>query len=353
MPDATRPRAVFRCDGGVQTGAGHLARCLTLADGLASAGWDCVFLVNSEAEAVFPRLFQSAHRVVVLVSEERLSVQPVAACGGDLLVVDHYQLGAAFEAAARDYFLLVMAIDDFDGRAHSCDILLNQNDVSDGPAANSASTALLLQGRQFALLAPQYLALRPKALARRREAGAVDRLLICFGASDPHNFCGRAAAAVLESRVKCRIDIVVSSASPNAALLRELQQRPDVPISLHFDTQRMAELMFEADLSIGAAGATTWERCCLGLPAVVYQIADNQAQIAHAISQQGAAWIIEDARSMKSDELIRAVETLSSDRDRRSQMAERASRMADGKGVTRVVTEIQGLLARQDEATNS
>ncbi len=38
----------------------------------------------------------------------------------------------------------------------------------------------------------------------------------------------------------------------------------------------MAQLMADSDLAIGAAGATSWERCCLGLPTVMVVLADNQ-----------------------------------------------------------------------------
>ena len=45
----------------------------------------------------------------------------------------------------------------------------------------------------------------------------------------------------------------------------------------------MAELMAAADLAIGAGGSTTWERCCLGLPALSICVADNQGrQVADA-----------------------------------------------------------------------
>ncbi len=345
-------RAVFRCDGGIRIGAGHLARCLTLANGLAQLGWRCKFLVNPEATQVFPRLARSEHDVGTLRNDELLSLTPVTDCRADLLVVDHYELGSAFESAARETFTIVMAIDDLPDRIHSCDILLNQNEGARGDSASQRAVERLLLGRQFALLGPEYSAYRPDALARRRKGSPVERLLVCFGASDPKNYCGRAVEAVLESSLQCRIDIAVSQSSPNADLLRALASRLGGDIELHFDTAQMPELMAKADLSIGAAGATTWERCCLGLPAIVYRVADNQARIAEALSQHDAAWVMGDAASMNGGELIKALETLSSDHDRRSQMAEMASSMADGEGVSRVTSEVQGMLIRRNEAAN-
>ena len=47
-------------------------------------------------------------------------------------------------------------------------------------------------------------------------------------------------------------------------------------ITLHNDLPSLAFLMQKADLSIGAGGSTTWERCCLGLPAIIVVTGLNQ-----------------------------------------------------------------------------
>jgi len=45
--------------------------------------------------------------------------------------------------------------------------------------------------------------------------------------------------------------------------------------------------MAAADLAIGAGGATTWERCCLGLPSLVVSIAENQRPACEALAAAG------------------------------------------------------------------
>ena len=37
-------------------------------------------------------------------------------------------------------------------------------------------------------------------------------------------------------------------------------------ITINGDLDSLAPLMLKADLALGACGATSWERCCLGLP---------------------------------------------------------------------------------------
>jgi spore coat polysaccharide biosynthesis predicted glycosyltransferase SpsG len=61
----------------------------------------------------------------------------------------------------------------------------------------------------------------------------------------------------------------------------------------------MAQLMADSDLAIGAAGSTSWERCCLGLPTIQVVLAENQKLIAQALVNAGAAMTADVARLAK------------------------------------------------------
>ena len=76
----------------------------------------------------------------------------------------------------------------------------------------------------------------------------------------------------------------------------------------------MAELMLQADLAIGAGGTTTWERCYLGLPAIVFTLAHNQAAVNLAVSTYGACLLAGDAHTSAPD-IESAIKKLASDTD--------------------------------------
>ena len=42
----------------------------------------------------------------------------------------------------------------------------------------------------------------------------------------------------------------------------------------------MDELMAWCDVAIAAGGTTTWELCCLGVPAILVDVAENQTAVA-------------------------------------------------------------------------
>ncbi|MBP0556392.1 hypothetical protein J8J23_21505, partial [Mycobacterium tuberculosis] len=56
----------------------------------------------------------------------------------------------------------------------------------------------------------------------------------------------------------------------------------------------MAQLMANADLAIGAAGSTTWERWCVGLPVVRTVLADNQQVMAKALADKNLVKVVTD-----------------------------------------------------------
>jgi spore coat polysaccharide biosynthesis predicted glycosyltransferase SpsG len=99
----------------------------------------------------------------------------------------------------------------------------------------------------------------------------------------------------------------------------------------------MAALMTDADLAIGAGGSTNWERCCLGLPGVVVETAENQARSIAAMVDAGTAL----ATGLQStpgfaDRLLGAVGQMRNARFR-TERARQAASICEGDGVELVV----------------
>jgi UDP-2,4-diacetamido-2,4,6-trideoxy-beta-L-altropyranose hydrolase len=102
----------------------------------------------------------------------------------------------------------------------------------------------------------------------------------------------------------------------------------------------MAERMCLADLSIGAAGSTSWERCCLGLPAVLVILAENQRLIGEALEQGGSVLLLEESYITKQLDKITS-RLLDSDTGLR-QLSSNAANICDGGGCVRIVATMTG-----------
>ena len=95
------------------------------------------------------------------------------------------------------------------------------------------------------------------------------------------------------------------------------------------DSSNMAELMLNADLSIGAGGSTSWERCCLGLPTLLFVTANNQIKIAENLEKLKAVKIV---NNLKHD-----LELILGNINLWQQMSIESENICDGLGVKKVV----------------
>lgn len=100
----------------------------------------------------------------------------------------------------------------------------------------------------------------------------------------------------------------------------------------------MAELMTAADLAIGASGATTWERCCMGLPTVTIMAADNQRDVAEALASINATAVLD--KNCSISQLSMTIASLMGDQTALASMSRTVSLLVDGLGTERVADAV-------------
>lgn len=362
-------KIAFRADASLQIGTGHVMRCLTLADALTARGAECQFIcrehpgnllelirskgyiahalptsvpvgANSFATEIAPQSLAHSHWLGATQSEDAAACATILAeLQPDWLIVDHYALDARWEEALKPYCRKLMVIDDLADRPHACDLLLDQTfgrQPEDYRAWVPAECRRLC-GSQYALLRPEFAALRPYSLRRRAEP-QLRHLLITMGGVDKDNATGQILAALRISPlpVDCRITVVMGATAPWLAEVERLAQAMPWPTQVRIGVSDMAQLMADSDLAIGAAGATSWERCCLGLPTIMLVLADNQRLVAQGLEQAQAARIIKQTQDIASclpgllRELIEQPMFLQN-------MSQSAARIVDGQGTATVI----------------
>ena len=324
-------------------------RCLALADALALGGARVTFACAAIPQALAERVTRNGHALAMLGPQAQECVEgpgsesppfapdaqlsdaaePRGLAGGaeaDWIVVDHYRLGTEWERAARGSARLLV-IDDL-VRAHGCDMLLDQN--LGRSAADYAGLVpegcRVLTGPLHALLRPEFAAARPEALLRRRSGGPVRRILISTGMADPQGATLPALESALELGGDCAIDVVLGSSAPSRSGVEEVA-RAHPQVTLHLDATDMALLMSAADVAIGAAGTSAWERCCLGLPTALLVLAENQRPGAEALARSGAALLAGQAAHLPG-----ALAALAADEALRLRMIAAAAAITGGDG---------------------
>ena len=349
----------FRADASIEIGTGHVMRCLTLAQALGAAGVRCSFITRELPGHLAERIERAGFAVKTLPppSVIRAPSAPWASVGWqqdaaettaaldplpDWLVLDHYGLDARWQRAVmQNRKLRLMVIDDLADRPHHCTVLLDQNlgRRSEDYDALVPKDCTRLIGPDYALLRPEFAERRAQALARRAGRG-LQHLLITIGGSDPRD----ATSAVLQALqnaalpAQMRITVVMGAQAPALERVRMLASALPWAAVVVVDVNDMAARMQDADLAIGAGGATTWERCALGLPSIVVQIAENQSGIARAMVEAGAA--LDPGPVAAPDFAPRLRAALAEAQARLLPLSERAAQVCDGDGLGRVVSRL-------------
>lgn len=349
-------RAIFRCDASATLGGGHVMRCLTLARALATRGWKIAFAVNDEAIGAVPALAASGFSVAPgfrMDADDAAKLRELAdGAPFDLLVVDHYRVTPELEQGWRELARIRLAVDDFakpSGVAnpkHDCEMLLNTNIGAEAAAYldRVPHGATILAGLSYALLRPEFADTARLRLANRAgEPPHIRRVVLSFGLTDLNAITARAFRLIRSIEPGLAIEAILG---PNAPSLTELRAASDPNFALHIAPSDVAAIMARADLAIGAAGQSAYERCALGLPSIAVALAENQLFLVEGIAKAGAAIGITAFEPDWEDRMRSAFIALGHDGKTRLAMREAGLSLCDGRGAERVAEAIEAALSR-------
>lgn len=309
---------VIRADASLQIGSGHVMRCLSLADELASHNASCLFICREHSGNLIRLIRDKGYPVLALPNTQSAlngsnslahsawlgstQEEDASACREalenlepDWIIVDHYSLDSTWERVVKPLGRKLMVIDDLADRSHECDLLLDQNlgRNSYDYLSRISEKCKLLIGPQYSLLRQEFSNLRNQSLERKSKGG-LRSLLVTMGGVDQHNATAKVLNALRNFQFShdITINVVLGSAAPWIDHVKEVAFTMPHRTNVLVNIGNMASIMAESDLAIGAAGSTSWERCCLGLPTLMAILADNQMMIGKALHVGGAAVLI-------------------------------------------------------------
>lgn len=359
----------IRADASIEMGIGHIMRCLTLADELRQCYAASVLFISRAHRGHLAELIRLRGYDVHLLPEPVVGFRPaqddvnhanwlnihwfedaedtievVRHLKPDWLIVDHYAIDARWHRLLRPHVKHILAIDDLADRQLDCDILLDQTYGRQEKDYQSLVTrnCRLLLGSSFALLKPEFLKFRPQAINKRKSFSGIKRILVAFGGTDPQNLTSK----ILESLAQIdwitvpSIDVIMGGQSPYIDEIDKKIKNYPLKVSIAIDVSDMAERILTADLAIGAAGSTTWERCCLGLPTILIECAENQREICERLSKRGVVILIGNTASISHKHITKAIEQILRSKKLWQQMSSKSFMVTNGLGTKRTAIEL-------------
>ena len=335
-------RVLLRCDGSPQIGVGHVVRALALAEEAVSRGHTVSLLGRVEGTLLESLVHGFGPRLTLLGPEvERVPLAEVA-LAHDVVHVDHYELGtevldevdaAAGSAGADRPLLSAMADGEFGARP--ADVLIDPT-VGAELGAPPARARWHLRGARFTPLRAAVTDGIRSADPAASSSGILT-VLVVMGGTDPTG-CTPLVVEALR-RLGLPLDVTVVSAPATAAALAALADTwPAGRLRVTPPVRDLPSLMAAADVTVTAAGTSTWELCALRRPMALVSTVENQ-RVGHDRVVAAGAGIGLGGRDDVSDVDATAerLRPLLTDADLRERLAAAAHRLVDGRGAWRVV----------------
>ena len=333
----------IRVDSSTKIGYGHLIRCLALADTLKKSfkiNFICTNLNGNLISQICKKKFEvfrfntKSQRINVKKDAEKtISIIKKHRNKKSLLILDSYILSQEWENRVRPYVKRLIVIDDLMDRKHSCDLIIDQNlhtQMNSLYTKSVPKNCIKLLGPDYAILRNQFIAQRKYAKIRSLP---IKNILVSFGGTDNENHTLHALTSLKKLNSDVNVNVVTGTANIGKKIIKNFCKK-NFNYNYFEQVENMAKLMQVADLCIGSSGTTTWERCCVGLPAIAIVTSNDQKDIASAVSKNKC--IINLGKIKKSDNVnyVRLMKNLKN--SELQNMSRNCMKLVDGKGAARI-----------------
>ena len=342
----------IRVDSGTKVGYGHFVRCMALAN-ILQKNFKVNFISRSLAGNLISNLqksgfgvfrFHSNSEKINVKNDAQKTISLIKKYGSQksMLIIDNYELHKNWETHVKPFVHKLITIDDLPNRSHNCDLLIDQNlypTVSGLYKGLIPSKCIKLIGPKFSMIRKEFRMLKKHAKLR---TFPIKKILVSFGGTDIDNQTLIVLNSIKKMNLKINVDVVVGKANACKKDLKNFCKK-DERFIYHEQIDNIADLMLSADLSIGSGGGTTWERCILGLPAIVSTYSDAERNVADSLSKKKCIINLGDVKKLKETNYLNALANLKKN-DLRT-MSKNSLRLVDGNGTQRILKHIL-LLAR-------
>lgn len=337
---------LIRADGNANIGAGHIMRCMSIANAARKLDVDVCFVTADESflavlrnsgfnvhilNSDYERMENELDKLLPLLCEEK----------PNSIILDSYFVTAKYMETIKQYSQLIY-IDDVMSFPYPADVLINYNIY-----ASKTQYANLYLGRKMPkmLLGSRYVPLREefqrgKVIEIKND---VRSILFSAGGADPERIALRFVKNIIynEKFNDTVFHVVLGSFEPDKDEIEEIS-RFNNNIVTHTNVSRMADLMLQCDLAVSAAGSTLYELCACGVPTITYVLADNQLPGATAFSNMNIMINAGDDRvdGNLTDNILCDILKVSCDVEKRKKMQYKGLSAIDGKGAIKIVQEI-------------
>ena len=344
---------MIRADATPTMGAGHMMRCIALAEAWKRNNGHVLFVSAASVPFALQRIRREGFELELLRAEAgswedaTLSKAIAEARQARWMAIDGYHFGEDYLNTVGAKGSKLLLIDDVGRRSANADVILNQNlhaSATMYPKRHNKTSLLL--GTRFAMLRQEFAGGHPEQV--RPIPQIATKILVTLGGGTQTTALNEVVKAV--GTLGSEIEVAVVHCEPLNA--QRLERSACIRFLAMVDD--MSSVMVWADIAISAAGSTCWELCRFGVPAILIDLADNQRRIGCGLHSMGITMHIPWERA-DAAAISHALRELIPDEKRRREMSEKGMALVDGKGSQRVVAALRarGMTLRDAHADDA
>ncbi len=318
-------------EGGRGVGFGHITRCLSLYQAFKKYGITSQMIINGDITLagllgmVNYRLLNWANRKVGLGSILK---------GCDIAIIDSYLAGpGVYRRIARNAKIAVF-IDDYNRIKYPKGIVINSNMAAKTFKFRNRIGTKYLLGNRFVLLRKEFWINTVKRINKK-----ITHILVIFGGGDSTALTLNTFKILKVYSPDSIKNIVITAACKYAAELKSLQDA-QTKVIYNASSNKIREIMLQADLAISASGQTLLELVRLGVPTIAVINAKNQIFNALSMYQKGSIALAGGKNDKNiANKILKKISEVQGYK-LRIKMSRNGKKLVDGRGALRAATEI-------------
>ena len=337
----------IRVDANKTIAAGHVMRCLAIANSLRGFGEDSIFITSEKdaAKIISENKFQAIlidgrwDNLEYEISTIKSLIEQNSI--NKLLIDSYYITNKYLNNIPKEVSVIYLGslLEKFE----RVNLLINYSSVYDesfyiNNYCNRGVKALL--GVKYAPLREEFQNLRPLS------KNTVDSILLTTGSTDKNNVTFKILNYILEKEFfkNIQINVVIGRLNSNYNKINQLTSEYN-NIVLYSDVKNMSSLMRENQIAISASGTTLYELCACGVPSVSFALVREQEKdgikfdIDRIIAYAGS-FADSDMTSMVLLNIKELLIQYILNQDLRNEVAVKMNQYIDGNGSIRIAEEI-------------
>ena len=276
-------RIIFRADGNVVAGYGHIIRSLSLA-AMLKKKYHLVFIVQKTDDFLKKQIQNGCDELIEIPisnngKTESKEIAKNILKTNDIVVLDGYAFDLNYQQEIKKHCFKLVCIDDIHDRKFIADVIINHSEGIKPKDYSIEKFSKLYLGTPYAILRKSFL---KKATNKRPALFTTHKAFINMGGTDQKNFTEKALNICINNRTIKSIDIVIGSYYPYKKELNQIiESNKHVSIKVHSNLSevKICSLMKRSSLAICSASTISYEYASVGGFLFVYQTVINQKNI--------------------------------------------------------------------------